>query len=419
MLWYSGDVELTLAVLAGLAASASLAAGAAFLLLRGGRLAGMRAGSIWRLALASLQRRGGANTLQVVIFSLAIMLLLVLVLVRTSLIEEWQMQLPEGTPNHFLLNIAPDEVNAVRESLDQKAVLGQPLYPMIRGRITHVNDEALGRSDDPEEGRRERETNLTWSADIPTGNDLIEGEWWDPETTEALVSIEEGIAERLEVGVGDRLRYLVGSQPLEVTVSSIRRLDWESMQPNFFMVFPPAILQGYPATFMTAFHLDVTEKSFLNQFIRQFPTVTVVEMDVVIKQVRGIIEQVSAAIELVLGVILLAGALVLIAGVQASVDARLYEGAILRALGARRGLIMGALVIEFAALGFFAGLLATVAAEIAVAILQTQALDMDYSANPALWGLGPLVAVILIGALGVWNTRKVVSSPPLLVLREL
>ena len=422
MLWYSGDVQLTLAVLAGLAASASLAAGAAFLMLRGGRLAGMRAGSIWRLALASLQRRGGANTLQVVIFSLAIMLLLILVLVRTSLIEEWQMQLPEGTPNHFLLNIAPHEVNAVRETLDKKAVLSEPLYPMIRGRLTHINDEALGKGhehEDDEDHRHERETNLTWSADIPPDNELLDGEWWDPDTTEALVSIEEGIAQRMRLRVGDRVRYLIGSEPLDVTVASIRRLDWESMQPNFFMVFPPAVLQGYPATFMTAFHLDRGDKAFLNDFIRAFPTVTTIEMDVVIEQVRGIIQQVSAAIELVLAVILAAGGLVLIAGVQASVDSRLYEGAILRALGARRGLIMGSLVIEFAALGLFAGLLATIAAEISVFILQTEALEMDYSAHPMLWSLGPLVAIVLIGALGVWNTRKVVSSPPLLVLREL
>ncbi|MEP5764518.1 MAG: FtsX-like permease family protein [Halieaceae bacterium] len=419
MLWYSGDVALTLAVLAGLAVSASLAAVVALLLLRGGRLAGMRAGSIWRLALAGLQRRGGANTLQVVIFSLAIMLLLVLLLVRTSLIEEWQMQLPEGTPNHFLLNIAPHEVNAVRESLTRKAVLSQPLYPMIRGRITHVNGEALGSGDGADPDRRERETNLTWSNEIPPDNELVAGQWWQPDTSEPLVSVEEGIAERMQLQVGDTVSYMIGSLPLEVTVASIRRLDWESMQPNFFMVFPPAVLQGYAATFMTSFHLEAKDKRFLNEFIRSYPTVSVIEMDLVIAQVRTIIAQVSAAIELVLAVILAAGALVLIAGVQSSVDARLYEGAILRALGASRGLILGSVVIEFAALGLFAGLLATVAAEIAVAILQTQALDMSYSPHPEIWLLGPLLAVLMIGALGVWNCRRVVSSPPLLVLREL
>jgi putative ABC transport system permease protein len=419
MLWYSGDWKLSAAVLAGLVASASLAAGAALLLLRGGRIAGMRAGSIWRLALAGLQRRGGANTLQVVIFSMAIMLLLILLLVRTSLIEEWQMQVPEGTPNHFLVNIAPHEVNQVREALDRKAVLSQPLFPMIRGRVTHVNDEALGESDDPSEGRRERGANLSWANELPADNELVAGQWWELDTQEALVSIEREMAERLEVEVGDQLGFLIGSQELKVTVSSIREVNWESMQPNFWLLFPPAVLQGFPATFMTSFHLESSEKSFLNEFIREFPTVTVVEMDVVIAQVRSIISQVSAAIELVLGVILAAGALVLIAGVQASVDSRLYESAVLRALGARRKLLLGSLIIEFSALGLFAGLLATVAAELSVLILQTQVLDMEYTPHPMLWMIGPLVGVAIIGTLGVWNCRQVVSSPPVAVLREL
>jgi putative ABC transport system permease protein len=419
MLWYSGDWKLSAAVLAGLTVSASLAAGAAYVLLRGGRLAGMRAGSVWRLALAGLQRRGGANTLQVVIFSMAIMLLLILLLVRTSLIDEWQMQLPEGTPNHFLINIAPYEVNDVREALNRKAVLSQPLFPMIRGRVTHVNGEVLGQSDDPTEGRRERGANLSWSNDLPADNKLVAGEWWQSDTTEALVSIEQEMAERLEVKVGDSMSFLIGSQPLEVTVSSIREVNWETMQPNFWLLFPPATLQGFPATFMTSFHLQTSDKTFLNKFIRQFPTVTVVEMDVVIAQIRSIISQVSAAIELVLGVILAAGALVLIAGVQASVDSRLYESAVLRALGAKRSLLLGSLVIEFSALGLFAGVLATVAAELSVLILQTQVLDMVYTPHPMLWMIGPLVGVIIIGALGVWNCRQVVSTPPVAVLREL
>ena len=152
------------------------------------------------------------------------------------------------------MNTTPE--SGVRESLNRKAVLAQPLYPMIRGRITHINGEALGRSDDPEQGRRERETNLTWSAQLPPDNQLLAGQWWQPQTDEALVSIEEGMAERMQLQVGDSVRYMIGSQALEVSVASIRRVDWESMQPNFFMVFPAAVLQGYPATFMTSFHLD-------------------------------------------------------------------------------------------------------------------------------------------------------------------
>jgi len=178
-------------------------------------------------------------------------------------------------------------------------------------------------------------------------------------------------------------------------------------------------LAAYPATFMTSFHLDATEKSFLNRFVRNFPTVTVIEMDVVVEQIRTIINQVSAAINLVLIVILAAGGLVLVAGVQASVDARVHESAILRALGAQRRLILGGLLIEFATMGMFAGLLATVAAELSVFILQTTVMEMDYTPTPWIWPLGIVAGTVIIGALGVFSCRRVVSAPPVEVLREL
>lgn len=419
MLWYSQDARLTLAVLAGLAVTIALGMVLALTLLRGGRIVGMSAGSIWRLALAGLQRRGTSNALQVVIFGMAIMLLLVLVLVRTSLIDEWQTQLPPETPNHFMVNISPALAQDVEQRLRASDVTSEPFYPMIRGRIMAINTDALPTTDDPSVERRQREANLTWSDEVPPGNLLVDGQWWEPGTDERLVSVEEEFAERFGMQVGDNLSFLIGAQPLEARVASIRKLDWQSMRPNFFLVFPPRALAPYPATFMTAFHLGPENKGFLNQFIRDFPTVTVVEMDVVVEQVRTIIAQVSAAIELVLAVILAAGALVLIAGVQASVDARMHESAILRALGARRQLILGGLLIEFAALGLFAGLLATVAAEFSVFILQTQAMDMRYTPTPWVWPIGLFAGAALIAALGVYACRRVVSSAPVAVLREL
>jgi len=419
MWWYSGHVALTLAVLAGLALAAALGLGLALLLLRGGRLLGMRAGSVWRLGLSGLRRRGSANALQVVIFGIAIMLLLVMLLVRISLIEDWQAQLPADAPNHFLINIAPEETAAVSQALRDRGIDSEPMYPMIRGRVLAVNGRELPQTDDRTVERRQRESNFTWSGTLPPENRLVAGSWWEPDTARALVSLEEEFAERLEVGVGDRVDFLVGAQPLAATVASIRQLQWQSMRPNFFLVFPPRLLAGYPATFMTSFHLDPADKDVLNQLLRSFPTVTIIEMDVVIAQIRDIIVQVSRAIELVLLVIFGAGALVLIAGVQASVDARMQESAILRALGAPRRLILGGLLIEFAALGLCAGLLAVMGAELSVYVLQTQAMEMDYRPSPWLWPVGVGAGALAIAALGVWSCRKVVSTPPVAVLREL
>ncbi|MEH6593430.1 MAG: FtsX-like permease family protein, partial [Halioglobus sp.] len=282
-----------------------------------------------------------------------------------------------------------------------------------------INGEMLLATDDQGEGRRQRESNFTWSDQLPSGNKLVAGQWWTQGGDIAEVSVEREYAERMRMSLGDTLGFLVGSKPLTARVTSIRELDWQSMQPNFFLVFPPDALADYPATFMTSFHLGKDDKLFLNRFIRQFPTITVIEMDVVIAQIRSIVAQVSAAIELVLVVILAAGALVLIAGVQASVDSRMQESAILRAIGAKKSLILGGLLIEFSTLGLFAGLLATIASEISVAILQTFVLDMSYSPTPAIWPLGIGVGVVMIGGLGVFSCRKVVTSPPLAVLREL
>ena len=420
LMWsYSRDLQLTLAVMAGLATTVVLGLVLALTLLRGGRIVGMRAGSIWRLALAGLQRRGTSNAMQVVIFAMAIMLLLVLVLVRTSLIDEWQTQLPAGTPNHFMLNIGPEDVQSVDQMLRAQDIASQALYPMIRGRIMAVNNQQLPASDDPEESRRQRETNFTWSDTLPPGNRLSSGSWWQPQTNEALVSVEREFAERLGIKVGDEVGFLVGSEPLVARVANLRELDWQSMRPNFFLIFPPRLLANYPATFMTSFYLEPGDKAFLNKFIRRFPTVTVIEMDVVVEQIRSIVRQVSSAIELVLAVILAAGSLVLVAGVQASVDARMHESAILRALGARRSLLLGGLFIEFATMGLFAGLLATVAAELSVYMLQEHVMDMRYTPSPRIWPLGIGAGVLLIGGLGVFSCRKVVSSPPVALLREL
>jgi len=437
MYWYSGSLQLTLAVLAGVALTFLIVGTLAWYLLRGGSMVGMQAGSMWRLALASMRRRGLQNAVQAVIFSLAIMLLLMLALVRSSLIEEWQVQLPEGTPNHFLINVAEHEVAAVDAVLTENALVKENIYAMVRGRLVAVNRTAareyvqsLGELPDSDQdaapgagGNRgaelDRGTNLSWSDTIPSGNKLLQGQWWQPGSEAAELSIEASIAERYGISLGDQLTFQVGSEQLTVTTTSIREVDWGSMQPNFYMMLPPGLLRQYPATYITSFYLPADKKLFLNQFLRQFPTITVIEMDAMIVQIRSIISQVSRAIELVLGLIIISGLLVLVASVQASLDSRFQESAILRALGAGRRLVLGSLVIEFSVLGLLAGFLAAISAELSVFGLQEYLLDMEFVLHPWVWLIGPLLGALLIGSAGYITCRKVINTPPIEVLREL
>lgn len=423
MFWYSANAMLTLAVLAGVSVTVLVVGLLAWYLLRGTAKVGMQAGSQWRLALASMRRRGYQNAVQAVIFSLSIMLLLLLALVRSSLVDEWQLQLPEGTPNHFLMNIAEHEISDVSALLEDQQISSELFYPMVRGRLTAVNGESLKerlkKLDPAAENSVDREANLTWSDTVPVGNELVAGQWWQPATESALLSVEQGYAERLDLSLGDKLQFSIGSETIEAAVSSIRKLDWDSMQPNFFMVFPEGFLQQYPATYLTSLYLPAEQKRFLGQFLQRFPTITVIEMDAVIKQVRSIINQVSSAIELVLGLIIISGLLVLIASVQASMDSRLQESAVLRTLGASRQLVLGSLALEFSSLGFLAGILAALSAELSVFALQRFVLDMQYVIHPWVWLAGPVLGAALVGTAGYVSCRKVVNIPPVEVLRML
>jgi putative ABC transport system permease protein len=426
MWWYSQDLKLTLIIFSGSVISLALLFGVAFLLLRSGRVLGMQAGSAWRLALAGMQRRGQENTLQILVFGLAIMLLLILYLVRTALITEWQSQIPPDAPNHFAINITPEDIQPIRTLFAENGVDSQPLYPMIRGRVSSVNGESASDRDKRLQHRGQEAPgsssgrNLTWSGVLPDDNIVIAGEWWDENYSgPPVVSLEKDLASRNQLKVDDELVFTIQGREVQTRIASIRTVAWDNMQPNFYIIFAPGTLEDFPSTFMTSFHLEKQQKLFLNDLLKAHPTMTVIEIDALIEQVQRIISQVTLAIELVLVLIVGSGGLVLLASIQASMDERMKQHAILRTLGASRRLILGSLAIEFCALGFFAGILATVGSEITVFMLETEIFELDYEMNPELWVLGPVVGIVLIGAVGTFATRRVVDTPPASVLREL
>ncbi|WP_111640612.1 ABC transporter permease [Marinimicrobium alkaliphilum] len=419
---FSRDLALALSVLAALLVVLLITLGLALALLSLSRRIGASAGSIWRLAVASLQRRRAESLIQIAVFSVALMLLFTLLVVRTSMVAEWQATLPEGAPNHFLVNIPEHQVAPIQRLLDDENIERQPLYPMVRGRLTEINDNNA-RELDLEHNTLRREINLTWTDSLAEDNEIIEGLWWDDwQRSDADlpgVSVELDAATGLGLALGDRLRFSVGGLELRAEVASIRTLDWNSMRPNFYFIFEPGALDEFSPTYITSMYLPAEDKPFLNQLLRQYPTILVMELDRIIEQVQRVITQVSNAVQLVLWMTLFGGVLVLFAAVNGSLAARRQESALLRALGSRRQLILGSVFYEFAILGVLAGVIAIVGAEVLLMGLQLFVLEIPVRPHYWLWIAGPLAGAALVSGLGVAGCRSVVTTPPGKVLREL
>ncbi len=417
--WYSRDIVLTSILTVG-ASLALIGVGLlAWLTIRASKILSNRVGKTWRLGLANLQRHQRFNTLQIMIFSVLLMLLFVLSVTRTGLLTEWQQQLPEDAPNHFIYNVFPQEREQIEAFFADAGVEPNPFYPMVRGRILNINDDLLqDRAENTEsEMNYERELNLTWAEQPGDDNTIVDGQWWEQGNQQIQVSMEQEYARGVGIGVGDTLTFSIAGQTVQANVTSLRTVDWNSMNPNFFVIFNQPVLDGIGANWLTSFYLPEDKKPLLNKLSRSHPTVSLIELDQVISHMQSIIGKVTLAVEFILFLITGSGVLVLITSIQATLDVRLQEGAILRTLGANRQLVNSVLLIEFGALGWLAGLLGAAGAETTMYFLQTRMFDLEAIFHWKMWLVAPWLGMVLVGGIGWFSTRGVTRVPPLTVLR--
>jgi putative ABC transport system permease protein len=419
---FSRDIELALSISGALLAVILITIAAAYGLLLLSKKMVLRLGGFWRLAFANLQRQRGQSLVQILVFSIAIMLLFTLTIVRTSLIEEWKVQVPDEAPNHFLVNIPPAELQDVQAILADNQVRPEPLYPMIRARLTHINGVETTEEQRSVANALRRELNVTWSDTLAEDNKIITGLWWDKwqRSTANLpgVSVEVDTAKEIGLNIGDKLQFSFGGLLLDAEVASFRSLDWRSMRPNFFFIFEPGSLDAYSPTFITSIYLPADQKSVINKLLLDHPTILVMELDRIIGQIRSIINQVSDGVLLVLWLTLIGGCLVLLAAVMGSIAARKQQAGLLRALGSPRSMIVGSICAEFAILGFLAGLIAIIGTEILLISLQTFVLETPMQPHYIYWLISPLSGAVFVSALGYICCRHTVTTPPAVVLRE-
>jgi len=354
-----------------------------------------------RLAVNRLLHQPWVTISQLAAFSLSFMLLALLLVLRGDLLDRWQQQLPPDSPNYFLLNMTTAQVPQVKAFLQQHQLHEETFYPIVRVRLSEINQQVATErvhEDDPGGEAVNRELNLTWQSDLPDHNPLTAGTW-PPKTGE--VSMDEGIAGRLKIQLGDTLTFSGDTQSFSAKVTSLRQVDWESLKPNFYFIFPPGALDNQPQTWLTSFRYDGDGK-VLTQLNRQFPTLSLLDIGSILKQVGGVLQQVSRALEVMVVLVVICGGLLLLAQVQVGMRQRRQELVVYRTLGAGKRLLRGTLWCEFALLGLVAGIAAAVGAEAALWLLQTKVFDFPWAPTPVLWWALPLLSALLLSLCGGW-----------------
>lgn len=348
-----------------------------------------------RLAVNRLLRQPWATLSQLAAFSLSFMLLALLLVLRGDLLDRWQQQLPPESPNYFLLNIATEQVQPVKEFLAEHQIIPESFYPIVRVRMTAINGKST--EGNPDEALN-RELNLTWQSQKPTHNPILAGSW-PPKAGE--VSMDEGVAKRLKIKLGDTVTFMGDTQDFSAKVSSLRKVDWESLRPNFYFIFPPGALDNQPQSWLTSFHLD-GKNGVLTQLNREFPTVSLLDIGAILRQVGQVLEQVSRALEVMVVLVTACGVLLLLAQVQVGMRQRHQELVVYRTLGAGKRLLRTTLWCEFAVLGFVSGLVAAIGAETALGLLQTRVFDFPWEPDWRLWVILPLTGAVLLSLCGGW-----------------
>lgn len=423
--WKAGSATLGGLMLLGIVATlAALALLAWLLILLLRRLRSRLRGSL-RYGLANVSRRPATSIAQVSALGLGLMALLLLTFVRTNLLDRWQLSLAADAPNRFIIDVQRDQVDPVRRYIADQGLTEPILYPMIRGRLVSRNGKPAGgahiTSDDPQARRRaEREFNLSSAATLSDDNKVVAGKFWPangPPTPQ--LSVEQRFAESLGWKLGDRIAFDIAGQSFEAPITNLRSVEWESFKPNFFVIASPGALDAYPASFITAVKVAPSQSRFTAGLIDQFPNLSVIDVDAVLKQVRVTADQVSKVVQVVFWFSLAAGVLVLLAAISASQDERLLEGGVMRVLGGNRRQLRLAQASEFAAIGLLSGLVAAVAASILSGLVATRVFDLPWEANWTLAAIGGAIGMLAALVAGLFATRRVLDAPPSVTLREL
>lgn len=423
--WKAGSATLALSMLGGLLAAFAVLALLALALVTLLQRIRSRLHGPWRYGLANAGRRRAAAVAQMASLGLGLMAILLLTLVRTDLMARWQQSVPDDAPNRFIVNVQPDQRDGVRAILARHDASEPDLFPMVRARLVSVNGVQVSGETYAERGDRarrlaEREFNLSSVASLrEQDNTIVEGAFWAPDERSAQFSVEQSMARDFGWTIGDVIGFDIAGTRFEAPITSVRKVDWESFRPNFFVVTPLGPLDGHTASHVGAARVPRADAALTRELVEAYPNLSIVDIDAVIDQVTATADQVATAVEYVFYFTLLGGVLVLLSAISASQDERLLEGSVMRVLGARTAQLRLAHASEFIVIGAIAGAVAAVAASLVSGLIAVQVFEQSWAPDWRVAALGGVLGVVIVTVTGLIATRRIARVPPALILQSL
>lgn len=374
----------------------------------------------WRFGIASFVRFKSLSVVQVVVFTVVVMLMTLIQIVQSDFLTSFIKHLPEKTPNYFLINIGKTDIPTLDKWLSQNQIHDFTFYPMVRGRLSHINDMTIAQFDKAKQVTRalNRPLNLTWTNILPSYNEQVAGVAWDTVSKgEHAISIEQKFLERQKLKLGDKLRFQIAGQDYEGTIVQVRKLHWDSFRPNFFIIFPEKTLEQFPHTYITSFYLPPAQKYLIREISRHFPQTTIIDIDAMIEKAREIINKLALAIQTLLGILLILGVLIMYASIISSLKERMRENVLLRMFGASSSMIRKIWFVEFGIMGLIPGVIGAIFAQILAYCLARYYFDFSVTLQFKWLLMSIILSYLTVTILGFMIVNKLFHNTVVSLMR--
>lgn len=354
-------------------------------------------------------------------FSLVLIAILLIAVVKDELLGSWQEQLPEDIPNYFLINIRSDDIEAVDAFMQQHQIDASTPYALARARLSQINSVDVGSIDFVHPGAHhmtKHTFNITHAREVPDQNEIIAGKWLDPDSPRAQLSVEHGMADKLGLDIGDELTLSVGSKTLRAPVTSIRSVQWENFKPNFYLIANPELLADLPQTGLLSAFIGERNKADLKRLLQRFPSITLLDVTELMARVRNIVDKASVALQFFFLFALASALIVLLAAIQIGRHEREIESSLLRALSAHTNQLYRVHVLEFTLMGGLIGFFSASIATLAGWAISVYFFNIEFHFSAAVWVYGLLSSCLVLTIAGTLVSRNVYNVSPMKILRS-